>query len=246
VVPDPSKRPKSSYRRFEAELPNQLWQSDFTHWTLADGSDVEILNWIDDHSRYLLGCTVHRPVTGPIVLAAFRAVVAAHGVPAAVLTDNALVYTTRFAGGRRGQATRNGFETELARLSVQQKNSSPKHPQTCGCVERFHQTLKRWLAKRPRARTLPELQAQLDAFRVSYNQYRPHRALARKTPAAAHTARPKATPTGTSSSASSHERVRRDRIDDTGAVTIRYHLISTAGSTTSASDEPTPEPTSCC
>src|SRR5205823_2862674 len=48
VIPDPSKRPKSSYRRFEAELPNQLWQSDFTHWTLADGSDVEILNWSDD------------------------------------------------------------------------------------------------------------------------------------------------------------------------------------------------------
>src|SRR5436309_11790456 len=75
VVPDPSKRPKSSYRRFEAELPNQLWQSDFTHWTLADGSDVEILNWIDDHSRYLLAATVHRPVTGSIVLAVFRAVV---------------------------------------------------------------------------------------------------------------------------------------------------------------------------
>jgi transposase InsO family protein len=112
VVPDPSKRPKSSTRRFAAELPNQLWQSDFTPCRLADGSDVEILNWLDDHSRYLLGATVHRPVTGPVVLAQFRAVTAAHGLPAAVLTDNGLVYTTRFAGGRRGQTTRNGFETE--------------------------------------------------------------------------------------------------------------------------------------
>jgi transposase InsO family protein len=220
VVPDPSKRPKSSYRRFQAEVPNQLWQSDFTHWTLADGSDVEILNWLDDHSRYLLGATVHRPVTGPVVLAAFRAVVAAHGVPAAVLTDNGLVYTTRFAGGRRGTATRNGFETELARLGVQQKNSSPSHPQTCGKVERYHQTLKKWLAKQPAAHTLAELQAQLDRFRQYYNDQRPHRALGRKTPAAAYAARPKATPTGVTPS---HERVRRDRIDDTGAVTIRYH-----------------------
>jgi transposase InsO family protein len=220
VIPDPSKRPKSSYRRFEADLPNQLWQSDFTHWTLADGSDVEILNWLDDHSRYLLGATVHRPVTGPIVLAAFRAVVAAHGAPAAVLTDNGLVFTTRFAGGRRGHATRNGFETELARLGVQQKNSSPNHPQTCGKVERFHQTLKKWLAKQPPASTLPELQAQLDRFRVSYNEHRPHRALGRRTPTAAYTARPKATPTGVTPS---HERVRRDRIDDSGVVTIRYH-----------------------
>jgi transposase InsO family protein len=108
VVPDPSKRPKSSHRRFQAELPNQLWQSDFTHWTLADGSDVEILNWLDDHSRYLLGATAHAPVTGPVVVTAFRAVIAAHGTPAAVLTDNGLVYTTRFAGGRRGRTTRNG------------------------------------------------------------------------------------------------------------------------------------------
>jgi transposase InsO family protein len=149
VVPDPSKRPKSAGRRFQAELPNQLWQSDFTHWALADGSDVEILNWLDDHSRCLLGSTVHKPVTGPVVLAQFRAVIAAHGVPAAVLTDNGLVFTTRFAGGRRGKTTRNGFEQELAALGVEQKNSSPNHPQTCGKVERFHQTLKKWLAAQP-------------------------------------------------------------------------------------------------
>jgi transposase InsO family protein len=220
VTPDPSKRPRSSYRRFEAQLPNETWQSDFTHWQLADGRDVEILNWLDDHSRYLLGATAHRPVTGPVVVAQFKAVVAAHGLPASVLTDNGLVYTTRFAGGRRGKTTRNGFETELARLGVQQKNSSPNHPQTCGKIERFHQTLKKWLARKPRARTLAELQTQLDAFRDHYNERRPHRALDRRTPAAAYTARPKATPTGT---APTHERVRRDRIDDSGVVTIRYH-----------------------
>jgi transposase InsO family protein len=219
VVPDPSKRPKSSYRRFEADLPNQVWQSDFTHWTLANGRDVEILNWLDDHSRYLLAATCHQPVTGPIVVAAFRAVVAAHGTPACVLTDNGLVYTTRFAGGRRGRATRNGFESELAALGIEQKNSSPNHPQTCGKVERFHQTLKKWLARQHRAHSLPELQAQLDVFREHYNTARPHRALGRRTPAAAYTARPKATPTGTTPS---HERVRHDRIDDSGVVTVRY------------------------
>jgi transposase InsO family protein len=223
VVPDPSKRPKSADRRFQAELPNQLWQSDFTHWQLADGTDVEILNWLDDHSRYLLGSTVHRPVTGPVVLAQFRHVTAAHGVPAGVLTDNGLVYTTRFAGGRRGRVTRNGFEQELATLGVEQKNSSPNHPQTCGKVERFHQTLKKWLAAQPPARTLRQLQAQIDDFRQYYNERRPHRALGRSktsTPAAAYATRPKATPTGIQPT---HERVRRDRIDDTGAVTIRYH-----------------------
>jgi transposase InsO family protein len=223
VTPDPAKRPKSSTRRFQAELPNQLWQSDFTHWRLADGSDVEILNWLDDHSRYLLGATVHRPVTGPIVVAAFRQVVAEHAVPAAVLTDNGLVFTTRFAGGRRGKATRNGFETELAALGVEQKNSSPNHPQTCGKIERFHQTQKKWLTAQPPARTRRELQTQLDDLREYYNHRRPHRALGRSktaTPAAAYAARPKATPSGVQPT---HERVRRDRIDDSGVVTLRHN-----------------------
>ena len=50
INPEPRKRPRSSYRRLEASQPNECWQSDFTHWRLADGADVEILNWLDDHS----------------------------------------------------------------------------------------------------------------------------------------------------------------------------------------------------
>lgn len=64
VTPQPQKRPRSSWQRFEASQPNECWQSDFTHWQLADGTDVEILNWLDDCSRYLLACTAHNPVTG--------------------------------------------------------------------------------------------------------------------------------------------------------------------------------------
>ena len=63
VVPEPRKRPRSSWIRFEAAAPNELWQSDFTHWRLADGTEVEILNWLDDHSRYLLACTAFRRVS---------------------------------------------------------------------------------------------------------------------------------------------------------------------------------------
>jgi len=71
VTPEPAKRPRSSYIRFEADQPNETWQSDFTHWPLADGTDVEILNWLDDHSRLLLSCTVHTPVTGGDVVDTF-------------------------------------------------------------------------------------------------------------------------------------------------------------------------------
>ena len=219
VTLDPGKRPKSSYLRFEADLPNETWQTDFTHYRLATGRDVEILNFLDDHSRLLLACATFHRVTGPAVVATFTETVATYGIPASVLSDNGMVYTTRFAGGRGG---RNGFETELHRLSVVQKNSSPNHPQTCGKVERFHQTLKKWLRAQPvQPSSITQLQALLDTFREHYNTARPHRSLNRRTPAAAYTARPKATPSGPRTD--THERVRRDRIDDTGAVSLRHN-----------------------
>src|SRR5262245_54478212 len=111
VSPAPKKRPRSSYVRFAAELPNECWQTDFTHYRLGDGTDAEILCWLDDHSRYALSVTAHRRVTGPTVVATFRETAAQHGVPAWTLTDNAMVYTTRFAGGRGG---RNAFRGRTA------------------------------------------------------------------------------------------------------------------------------------
>ena len=161
IAPQPQKRPKSSYIRFAAEQPNERWQADFTHWWLADDTHVEILNWLDDHARYALSVTAHRRVTGPIVLSTFRKACAAHGIPASTLTDNGTVFTTRFAGGKGG---RNHLETDLRRLGVTQINSTPNHPTTCGKVERFHQTLKKWLTDQPRAASIAELQTQLDTF----------------------------------------------------------------------------------
>ncbi len=178
ITPEPKKRPKSSYIRFEASMPNECWQSDFTHYRLtqpdgSNGPDVEIISWLDDHARYALGVTAHRRVTGPIVLATFRQAADLHGYPASTLTDNGMVYTTRFAGGRGG---RNQLEHELRRLDIVQKNSRPNHPTTCGKVERFQQTLKKWLRAQPvQPSTIADLQTLLDAFVDAYNNRRPHR-----------------------------------------------------------------------
>ena len=216
VIPQPQKRPKSSYIRFAAEQPNERWQADFTHWWLADHTHIEILNWLDDHARYALSVTAHRRVTGPIVLAEFRKACAAHGIPSSTLTDNGMVFTTRLSGGKGG---RNQLENELRRLGVTQINSTPNHPTTCGKVERFHQTLKKWLTHQPRATTIADLQTQLDAFVEAYNHRRPHRALAHHaTPATAYTSRPKADPANRTDT---HNRVRRDRIDQAGVITLR-------------------------
>jgi len=218
ITPEPKKRPKSSYVRFEAELPNECWQSDLTHYALADGTDTEILSWLDDHSRYALRITAHQPVTANIVRDEFRHAINDHGTPASTLTDNGMVYTVRFATGRGG---RNAFETELHQLGIIQKNSRPNHPTTCGKVERFQQTMKRWLDQQPAPTTLPELQTLLQTFRTIYNEERPHHSLPhRATPSVIYQARPKATPTGRDDT---HHRVRHDQIDTSGVVTLRVN-----------------------
>lgn len=104
-----------------------------------------------------------------------------------------MVFTTRLSGGKGG---RNGLEAELRRLDVVQKNSSPNHPTTCGKVERFQQTLKKWLAAQPvQPGTLAELQALLDTFVAEYNHRRPHRSLPRRaTPAARYHSLPRPSP----------------------------------------------------
>jgi transposase InsO family protein len=229
VTPEPSKRPKSSYIRFAAEQPNECWQADFTHYRLTrpdgrPGADAEILCWLDDHSRYALSVTAHVRVTGPIVLRIFRETVATHGIPASTLTDNGMVFTTRLSGGSRrsGSRGRNGLEHELHRLKVTQKNSRPNHPTTCGKVERFQQTLKKWLRAQPRQpATIGQLQTLIGVFVDEYNRHRPHRSLPRHaTPAAVYQARPKAAPGGRSSE--THERLRPDRIDKAGKITLRH------------------------
>jgi transposase InsO family protein len=213
IVAEPRKRPRSSYRRFTAAQPNECWQSDFTHWSLADGTDVEVLNWLDDHSRLLLSATAFARVTGDDVVTTFSDAINDHGLPAATLTDNGSVYTSRFTGGK------NAFEYLLAVLGVAQKNGHPGHPQTQGKIERFHQTLKRWLAEQPAPRTTVDLQYQLDRFRDIYNNRRPHRELNRQTPATAYAALPKATAAGHGDPA--HYRLRYDRIDRNGKMSFR-------------------------
>jgi hypothetical protein len=131
-----------------------------------------------------------------------------------------MVFTTRLSGGRGG---RNGLEHGLRRLGATQKNGKPNQPQTQGKAERFQQTMKNWLRAQPRQpATLTELQSLPGAFAGLCNTRRPHRSLpGRVTPATAYGARPKASPGDRA--ADTHDRVRTDRIDATGLVTLRHN-----------------------
>jgi transposase InsO family protein len=214
VTPQPHKRPRSSFVRFEAALPNELWQADTTHWRLADGTDVEILDFIDDHSRVCLAAEAFPTVKAYDVVRTFHEAAERHGLPAALLTDNGAVFN---GGPRRGRVL---LQTELDRLGIVAKHSTPNHPQTCGKVERFHQTLKRHLARQPPAPSLAVLQAQLDAYRRYYNDERPHRAVGSRPPRAAFGARIKARPVIERPMV--NLRVREDRVSKGGNVTLRY------------------------
>src|SRR5947209_3980195 len=214
ITPEPHKRPKASFVRFEAELPNELWQTDATEWHLADSSKVEILNLIDDHSRLCLASIALLTVKAADAVQTFYSAVEEYGLPARFLSDNAAVFSGKSRPGR------GALESELDRLGIRCVHSTPYHPQTCGKVERFHQTLKLFLGKQAPAQSLAHLQLQLDAFRSIYNQQRPHRALDGRTPLQAFHARLKASPL--MGQPQVDYRFRRDRLDADGRVTLRY------------------------
>ncbi len=188
IDPEPKKRPASSLIRFEATLPNECWQADVTHWALRSGRDVEILDFIDDHSRLIVAAKVLRVTKAADVVDTFKEAAETWGYPASVLTDNGAIFN---GGPRKGVTV---FEALLKDLGIVTKHSRPYHPQTCGKIERFHQTLKRYLDKQPRARSVPELQRQVDRFVTYYNERRPHRSRDYRTPRQAFDALDKARP----------------------------------------------------
>jgi transposase InsO family protein len=194
VVPAPRKRPRCSMHRFAYLRPNECWQSDWTSWSLADGSPVAIAGTLDDHSRLLVGIGAGLgDGDGPLVWAVMAAAIGAYGVPQRSLTDNGMCYST----ARRGLSA-SDFETNLRALGCGPITSTPYHPQTCGKIERFWQTLKKWLraqdTRHGAASDLTELNTRLLIFADYYNTRRPHRALAGRTPAQTYAATPAARP----------------------------------------------------
>ena len=215
VTPQPHKRPRSSWVRFEADFPNECWQADVTHVAGANEAVFEVLNIVDDHSRLCVASVAMVRTRSVDVVRILHKAAEHWGYPEAFLTDNGAIFTADYRGGVGSMAP------ELLSLGIRSKHSRPYHPQTCGKVERFHQTLKRHLARQPPAETKKQLQAQLDRFVAYYNDVRPHRALDRRTPAEAFTARERCGPRGPRIDCAGY-RVRHDRIDKTGGVTLRH------------------------
>jgi transposase InsO family protein len=214
VADQPQKRPRSSWTRFEAALPNECWQSDMTHWHVGQ-EKVEILHFIDDCSRVVLSSKVVSTATASDTVELFYATAATWGLPASVLSDNGAIYTAAY----RGAAT--GLEIDLAALGISFKHGKPYHPQTQGKIERYHQTLKKWLCARDEFDSIEALQRGVEFFGGYYNEIRPHQAHGRP-PLAVYNERDKAAPSIDGQRLSPITKVRRDRVDTNGTVTLRH------------------------
>jgi transposase InsO family protein len=223
VTPQPHKRPKSSYVRFCADLPNERWQADVTHFEPRQGLVFEILNIIDDHSRLCVASRAFVTVRSPDVVRTLHRAAVTWGYPHSFLSDNGAVFTASKVGGF------GAMEAELLALGIASSHSRPYHPQTCGKVERFHQTQKKFLAKQEPATTKKALQHQLECFVDIYNTERPHRSLGRCTPLEVWEAKEKIGPSGPRIDTAGR-RVRHDRVDKVGRVTLRrasklHHIL---------------------
>ncbi len=181
ITPEPDKAPKHAYRTFAAERANECWQLDDITWELSDASEVKIITLIDDCTRLCPGLSATETVNGDSAFTAFTAAADRWGWPERFLSDNAKAYKHTLAAA-------------VGALGVDHRHGRSRHPQTQGKVERFHQTLQKWLRAQPPAATLEELQTQLDAFCDIYNNQRPHRAIGRRTPAAVYAQTPKTGP----------------------------------------------------
>lgn len=188
VEPQPKKRPRSSFRRFEHARANECWQMDGHQVTLADGTVAVVLRVQDDCSRQNMATLAAPSENITDAWTCTQTAIDRYGAPAMFLSDNGTAFSQR-----RKRNTMNEFEARLRLSGILPVTSSPSHPQTCGKKEREWQTLDRWLTARPPAADLDELQTQLDAYDLVFNHKRPHQALDGKTPAKRYAEADKAT-----------------------------------------------------
>lgn len=231
---NPAKRPRSSFRRFAYARPRDCYQIDATNVRLADGSLAAVFDVLDDCTRTLVSCHATTAETAAGAITAARQAFTEYGAPAIMLSDNGTAFTSR----RTQPGSISTFVQFLLDHHVRPINSSPYHPQTCGKVERHHQTLKKWLSTQPAPDTLTELQNLLNIYRHYYNNERRHSALPqRATPTQAWTDAPSLggpTDLPTQTDATLHHCL----VANTGAVSVAGHRTSVgtthAGTTVTA------------
>jgi transposase InsO family protein len=173
---DPAKRRRrrEDYRRWERSRSMELWQMDIMGGVkLTDGSELQIVTGLDDHSRFCVSAFLIPRATARPVCEALAAALRRHGVPDQILTDNGKVFTSRF-GPSRGEVL---FDRICRENGIRHLLTAPRSPTTTGQVERFHKTVRSEFLRERFFASLEEAQGELDAWVTLYNTERPHQGI---------------------------------------------------------------------
>lgn len=186
---NPKKRPNTSYKRFQKEFANELWQLDGFGYTLPDGQTVTIIQIVDDATRFMTQLAL-APAgeTLDVTLTTLTTAINEYGPPREILSDNARAFTLQ----RYGMI--NAVDAAMAKLGVLVTPGPFYRPQNQGKIERSHQpVLKRLDAVRPETRAAVD--TVLTDFKDHYNYHRQHQGLGEAiTPGAAYQAATKMKP----------------------------------------------------
>ena len=162
--------------RFEKELCNEMWQTDFKgEFLMQDNNKCFPLDIIDDHSRFLIKIKALTS-TANAVIPCFKEAFYEYGMPNSILSDNG----AQFAGFKQGYTH---FEKWLMNNNILPIHGRIKHPQTQGKIERFHRTMKNELLNHNDFTDVNDADLALQNWRIKYNNIRPHEALNMKCPA---------------------------------------------------------------
>jgi transposase InsO family protein len=163
--------------RDKTTAPNQLWQTDFTYLKVIGWGWYYLSTVLDDFSRYIVAWKLCATMQASDVTATLDLALTAAGLDHVhvvhrprLLTDNGASYV---AGD---------LATWLGSRGMTHIRGAPRHPQTQGKIERWHQTLKNRILLE-HAYLPGELEARVAAFVEHYNHARVHESLNNLTPA---------------------------------------------------------------
>ena len=154
-------RSPSDRRRFEAEHPNDLWQSDIMHGPSVQGEGKKrktyLIAFIDDMSRLVQGqFYLHERVEN--FLDALKKALLMRGLPRKLYVDNGAAFRSRH------------LEHICASLGIVLLHSKAYQPEGKGKIERFFKTVRGSFLSLYEPTTLEALNDDFNTYRDTYNE----------------------------------------------------------------------------
>jgi len=160
--PNPNRKKRIKYIRWQRKHPNSLWQMDTSDQKIEGKYCFAV---IDDCSRYCMGLFALNRVSTDIIIQILDTLFKIHGKPREILTDNGSVF------GLKSKHSK--FDRALNRRGIKHIRTAIHSPTTTGKIERFFQTLDREFGF---------CNKDAELFRMRYNHFRPHTSLEKMCP----------------------------------------------------------------